>query len=137
MRERREEPQSLSPSLDTWPMSVTLPTDLSTQEHPYQMLSRPRAPLPDAVTLCHNLVPLLKGPVPPALGHICFLEGFLQLLAQCLTLLSKDFHLFVGSPSIHGHRVFDLRERGPNCKAYQLRGGAGGSRETLSPGTYS
>lgn len=70
----------------------------------------PAQSLPDAVTLCHNLVPLLKGPVPPALGHVCFLEGFLQLLAQGLTLFSEDFHLFVGSPSIHGHCVFDLRE---------------------------
>ena len=69
---------------------------------------QPRGTVPDTVPLCHNLVPLLEGPVPPALGHICLLEGLLQLLAQSLALLSKNFSLLVGSPGIHSYRVFDL-----------------------------
>lgn len=69
---------------------------------------QPRCPVPDAVSLRHDFVPLLEGPVPPALGHIRLLEGFLQLLAQSLALLSKDFGLLVGPPSVHCHCVFDL-----------------------------
>ena len=68
------------------------------------------APIPDAVALSHDLVPLLECPVPPALGHVRLLEGFLQLLAQSLALLSKDFSLLVGSPGVHRHCVFDLQE---------------------------
>lgn len=67
------------------------------------------APIPDAVPLSHDLVPLLECPVPPALGHVCLLEGFLQLLAQSLALLSKDFGLFVGPPGVQCHCVFDLQ----------------------------
>jgi hypothetical protein len=91
---------------------MTLPTDLSASRGQTKAQICPRAPIPDAIALCHNLVTLLKGPVSPALGHIRLLEGFLQFLAQSLALLSKDFHLLVGSPSIHCHRVFDLGVRG-------------------------
>lgn len=89
----------MSPYPDTGLTVLTLPIDFSASQG---------LPIPDAITLCHDLVTLLEGPVPPALGHIRLLQGFLQLLAQSLALLSKDFYLLVGSPSIHCHCVFDL-----------------------------
>lgn len=105
---RREEPTEVTPTLLGRAASDSDPPHRHSASRTLGPTPARGFPIPDAVPLRHDLVPLLEGPVSPALGHICLLEGFLQLLAQSLALLSKEFSLLVGSPGIHCHRVFDL-----------------------------
>lgn len=66
--------------------------------------------LPYALPLCHYLVPLLKGPVASTFGHLCLLQGLLQLLRDGLILLPQHIDLLVGSLHVQSGRVLFLGE---------------------------
>lgn len=66
------------------------------------------AGIPDAFSLCHNLVSLLEGPVPTALGHLSLLHSLLQFLRHGLTLLPQHLNLFIGTLHVQSGCVLFL-----------------------------
>lgn len=64
--------------------------------------------VPYTLSLCNNLVSLLKRPISATLGHLCLLHSLLQLLGHGLTLLPQYLNFFIGTLHVQRGRVLFL-----------------------------